>query len=51
MPGSLLEFSWMDVGSADCALQLSVSSCEVYRDGSPHTTQLYLRYEAWLDGK
>ena len=23
----------------------------VYRDGSPHTTQLYLRYDAWLDGK
>jgi SnoaL-like protein len=23
----------------------------VYRDGSPHTTQLYLRYGAWLDGK
>jgi hypothetical protein len=23
----------------------------VYRDGSPHTTQLYLRYEAWLDGR
>jgi len=23
----------------------------VYRDGSPHTTQLYLRYQAWLDGK
>jgi hypothetical protein len=22
----------------------------VYRDGSPHTTQLYLRYERWLDG-
>jgi hypothetical protein len=23
----------------------------VHRDGSPHTTQLYLRYEAWLDGE
>jgi hypothetical protein len=23
----------------------------VYRDGSPHTTQLYLRYDAWLDGR
>jgi hypothetical protein len=23
----------------------------VYRDGSPHTTQLYLRYQAWLDGR
>jgi SnoaL-like domain len=23
----------------------------VYRDGSPHTAQLYLRYETWLDGK
>jgi hypothetical protein len=23
----------------------------VYRDGSPHTTQLYLRYQTWLDGK
>lgn len=22
----------------------------VYRDGSPHTTQLYLRYQGWLDG-
>ena len=22
----------------------------VYRDGSPHTAQLYLRYEAWLEG-
>jgi len=22
----------------------------VYRDGSPHTTQLYQRYERWLDG-
>ena len=23
----------------------------VYRDGSPHTAQLYLRYQAWLEGK
>src|SRR5216684_8007945 len=23
----------------------------VYRDGSPHTAQLYLRYDAWLEGK
>jgi hypothetical protein len=23
----------------------------VYRDGSPHTAQLYLRYESWLVGK
>jgi hypothetical protein len=23
----------------------------VYRDGSPHTTQLYARYDAWLAGK
>jgi SnoaL-like domain len=23
----------------------------VYRDGSPHTEQLYLRYESWLAGK
>src|SRR5262245_23290206 len=23
----------------------------VYRDGSPHTAQLYVRYEAWLNGK
>ena len=23
----------------------------VYRDGSPHTAQLYVRYEAWLAGK
>ena len=23
----------------------------VYRDGSPHTAQLYLRYDAWLKGK
>jgi hypothetical protein len=23
----------------------------VYRDGSPHTMQLYLRHDAWLDGK
>ena len=23
----------------------------VYRDGSPHTTQLYRRYDAWLAGK
>jgi SnoaL-like domain len=23
----------------------------VYRDGSPHTTQLYRRYDAWLEGK
>jgi SnoaL-like domain len=23
----------------------------VYRDGSPHTAQLYTRYEAWLGGK
>ncbi len=23
----------------------------VYRDGSPHTEQLYVRYEAWLAGK
>ena len=23
----------------------------VYRDGSPHTEQLYLRYQTWLEGK
>jgi hypothetical protein len=23
----------------------------IYRDGSPHTAQLYLRYDAWLEGK
>ena len=23
----------------------------VYRDGTPHTTQLYARYESWLSGK
>jgi hypothetical protein len=23
----------------------------IYRDGSPHTEQLYRRYEAWLEGK
>ena len=23
----------------------------IYRDGSPHTEQLYRRYQAWLDGK
>ncbi len=23
----------------------------VYRDGSPHTAQLYLRYDAWLEGE
>jgi hypothetical protein len=23
----------------------------IYRDGSPHTTQLYLRYDAWLNGE
>jgi len=23
----------------------------VYRDGSPHTAQLYLRYDTWLDGE
>jgi SnoaL-like domain len=22
----------------------------IYRDGSPHTAQLYLRYDTWLDG-
>ena len=23
----------------------------VYRDGSPHTDQVYVRYDAWLEGK
>ena len=23
----------------------------IYRDGSSHTAQLYLRYDAWLEGK
>ena len=23
----------------------------IYRDGSPHTTQLYRRYDAWLEEK
>jgi SnoaL-like domain len=23
----------------------------IYRDGSPHTAQLYLRYDAWLNGE